>query len=572
MAERSRPIVSLRKSLNLHPAGRQVCAAAGACLLVVASPAFAQTAAPPEFGQTVATPLDPLSPKPTLWSEPFQPYKPKQTTPAKRTQAPARTLAPAPSGAGKTGFDASNSRKPKASKAKPGRSDSVADRAVQLPLSSIGSPTSPAAPKQALAQAPETPPIANEIGPIRKLPPKRKAHAEPEDPYQQIGLRAGAFDIYPAVELTGGYSSNPGQSSNPRAAMVYSVAPELRLQSRWVRHELTADLRGSYTGYSPDETPAISRPYFNGKVDGRLDVSHSIHVDGSARALVSTDNPGSPNVQAGIAKLPIFTTYGGSLGATKTFNRLELTLKGDAERTVYQDSVLTDGTTSSNKDRQYNQIGGTFRTAYELSPELKPFVEAGLDRRRHDLAVDSFGYERDSNGMTASAGAAFKLRGSLTGEASIGYARRDYADQRFDRLAGLIGNASLIWTVDALNTVKFTGSSTIGESAVPGVTGVFYRDAAVQFDHAFRVWLIGTLKVGTGLDTYKGNCDCLVSVLGTNVEDRIDHRYFAALGLTYKFNRSMQVKGEFRQDWLRSNIAGSDYTASTFLVGLRLQR
>jgi hypothetical protein len=556
----------------LHPAGRQLRAAAGVCLLVAASPGFAQTAAPPDYGQSIAPPLDPFSPKPTLWSEPFQPYKPKRTTPSKRTQAPDRTLVPVPSGAGKTGFEASNRRKPKASNAKPGRPDSIEDSAVELPLSSIGPSISAASPKQALAQAPDTPPLTNEIGPIRKLPSKRKAHAEPEDPYQQIGLRAGAFDFYPAVELIGGYSSNPGQSSTPRGAAVYSVAPELRVQSRWVRHEITADLRGSYTGYSPDETPAISRPYFNGKVDGRLDVSHSIHVDGEARALMSTDNPGSPNVQAGIAKLPVFTTYGGSLGATKTFNRLELTLKGDAERTVYQDSVLTDGTTSSNKDRQYNQFGGTFRTAYELSPEIKPFVEAGLDTRRHDLAVDSFGYERDSNGETASVGASFKLRSTLAGEASIGYARRDYADQRFDRLAGLIGNASLIWTVDALNTVKFTGSSVIGESAVPGVSGVFYRDAAVQLDHAFRLWLIGTLKVGTGLDTYKGSCDCLVSVVGSNVVDRIDHRYFAALGLTYKFNRTMQLKGEFRQDWLRSNIEGSDYTASTFLVGLRLQR
>jgi hypothetical protein len=37
-------------------------------------------------------------------------------------------------------------------------------------------------------------------------------------------------------------------------------------------------------------------------------------------------------------------------------------------------------------------------------------------------------------------------------------------------------------------------------------------------------------------------------------------------------NRELQIKGEFRQDWLRSNIAGDDYSASTFLLGLRVQR
>ena len=61
--------------------------------------------------------------------------------------------------------------------------------------------------------------------------------------------------------------------------------------------------------------------------------------------LVSTDNPGSPNLQAGLAKLPIFTTFGGSAGIGQKFNRFDLSLKGDAERTAYQILELTDGST-----------------------------------------------------------------------------------------------------------------------------------------------------------------------------------------------------------------------------------
>jgi hypothetical protein len=102
----------------------------------------------------------------------------------------------------------------------------------------------------------------------------------------------------------------------------------------------------------------------------------------------------------------------------------------------------------------------------------------------------------------------------------------------------------------------------------------------VQIDHAFRRWLIGTLKFGIGQDTYKGSnsngtapiCDCVQSDPGSNVADRVDNRYSVGAGITYKIDRTVQIKGEFRQDWLRSNVAGVDYTASTFLVGLRLQR
>ena len=42
--------------------------------------------------------------------------------------------------------------------------------------------------------------------------------------------------------------------------------------------------------------------------------------------------------------------------------------------------------------------------------------------------------------------------------------------------------------------------------------------------------------------------------------------------LTYKFNRELSLKGEYRYDQLTSNTAGVNYTASAFLVGLKYQR
>ena len=85
------------------------------------------------------------------------------------------------------------------------------------------------------------------------------------------------------------------------------------------------------------------------------------------------------------------------------------------------------------------------------------------------------------------------------------------------------------------------------------------RDAGLEVNHAFRRWLIGTVKLGYGLDDYVGMA-------------RIDNRYLASAALTYKLTRSVQIKGEVRQEWLRSNIPGTDYTATVALIGLRLQR
>lgn len=539
-----------------------------ACMMV--GDANAQVAAP-----------DPLAPK--LNTDPRNPPKFQKLTQA-QTDAPSTfTPPPAPSAAGNTGFDSTNSRKAKAKakakpKAKPGTDDqAIAAKTPPVAVSPYQKPFTPTGDK-AYASAPGEPPVPD-IGPIRRKPTKRKAHVEPDDPYAALGIRSGGITYFPAVELIGGYDTNPAHVTGGKGASLYSVVPELRAQSDWSRHELKAELRGSYTGYSPDTTPTLSRPYFNGTVDGRVDVTRDTRIDLGTRLRVGTDNPGSPNLEAGLAKLPVFTTYGGNIGLGQKFSRLDVSIKADAERTSYQDSTLTDGTTASNKDRNYDQYGGTLRGGYELSPGVTPFVEIGADTRVHDLNADINGYQRNSKGITGKVGSTFELSRLLTGEVAIGYTRRNYEDPRLNNLSGLIGNASLVWTVDALTSVKLSASSVVGESTIPGVSGVLYRDVGLQVDHSFRRWLIGSAKIGFGIDTYRGAdvvfgidpiCGCVVTSPG--IGDRQDKRYSAGLGLTYKLNRMVQIKGEFRQDWLRSNVTGADYSASIFMLGVRLQQ
>jgi hypothetical protein len=37
-------------------------------------------------------------------------------------------------------------------------------------------------------------------------------------------------------------------------------------------------------------------------------------------------------------------------------------------------------------------------------------------------------------------------------------------------------------------------------------------------------------------------------------------------------SRDVWLRGEVREDWLRSDVAGVDWTATAFLLGVRLQR
>jgi len=82
---------------------------------------------------------------------------------------------------------------------------------------------------------------------------------------------------------------------------------------------------------------------------------------------------------------------------------------------------------------------------------------------------------------------------------------RKYKDPNLEELRGMVFDASLIYAATGLTTVTLTGSSKADEIVVAGVSGVLRRDVGLQVDHAFRRWLIGTLKIGYGLDDYTGS-------------------------------------------------------------------
>ena len=404
-------------------------------------------------------------------------------------------------------------------------------------------------------------------GTVVGQPPRKRLRID-DDPFGAVGDYAGSFLIKSAVELRGGYDTNPGRTSVPRGSPFYVVAPEFVAFSDWERHALVADLRGSFTGYTNTFPPVngvvssaptnIDRPDFIGHVDGRLDVTRDTRLLGQARLRVATDNPGSPNVQAGLSRYPVYATFGGTLGVDQNFNRLQLSAGAAVDRTVYQYSQLTDGTSTSNDDRNYNQYGGLGRVSYDLMPGLKPFGEIEGNVRSHDLLVDRNGYQRNSSGGNVRAGTSFELSRLLTGEVAVGWAARTYEDPRLQSLQGLLTSASLVWAATPLTTAKFFATTSIDETTVPGVSGVLTHTYTAEVDHDFRRWLTAIGKFTWGTQQYQG-------------DDRFDRFYSLSGDLIYKLNRSIWLKGTLRRDWLDSNQPGNSTASTVVMLGVRVQ-
>src|SRR5262249_21111678 len=161
---------------------------------------------------------------------------------------------------------------------------------------------------------------------------------------------------------------------------------------------------------------------------------------------------------------------------------------------------------------------------------------------------DDAGVMRSSRGLYGKVGTTLALLPTLPGEVSLGDLQRRYEDPTLLDIRGPTVNASLNWLASELTVVKLLAADNATESTLHGSAGSFTEDVTLQVDHAFRRWLVATLKFTRGFDDYVGS-------------PREDIRYVASSGLAYTVSRDLILKGEYRQEWRYSNQPGNNYWA-----------
>ncbi|ABY31984.1 conserved hypothetical proteinn [Methylorubrum extorquens PA1] len=377
--------------------------------------------------------------------------------------------------------------------------------------------------------------------------------------YAPLGIRLGTFTLLPAFTQSVGYDSNPDQigGTRLRPSLALRSEAELALRSEWSASELTAEMRGSYLEYP--QNPEASRPNAVGTARMRIDVDRDTRIDLETRFLLDSQRIGSPDLGAGggATTRPLFATYGATAGVQENFNRLQLSLRGSIDRSVFEDAQLGNGTTIIQSDRDANQYGLRLRAGYEISPAITPFVETFLDTRVYDTPVDQFGLRRDSDGVAFTAGAAVALNSTLTAEISGGLQHRSYIDRTLQDINAPVVNAALIWSVSPLTTVRFNQQTGVIETAVPGSSGAFTDAATLEVQHD----LLRNLSITLGGAYLSTNYD------GVRIRER---GYSATARLDYRFNRWLALRGSYIYSTLNSTVPLSTYEAHTVLLGVRV--
>ena len=239
----------------------------------------------------------------------------------KDTPAPSRIGSiptyglPAASGASTSGYDSLNRKRRSRNiiRARPGRNRRRVPAATPPMLSNA--PLRLSVPPSETANKTPIPPAM--AGTVAGQPPRKRLRID-DDPFGAVGDYAGSFLIKSAVELGGGYDTNPARPLRAEGIAVLcgraGISRGLRLGAPrcWSptcgdRSPATATpFRRRPTARSSSAPVDLDRPDFIGHVDGRLDVSHDTRLLGTDavarldRQSRQPERPGRPRQISGL--------------------------------------------------------------------------------------------------------------------------------------------------------------------------------------------------------------------------------------------------------------------------------
>ncbi len=367
-------------------------------------------------------------------------------------------------------------------------------------------------------------------------------------PYAPLGIRAGSFLIFPQLTIAEQYNDNVfADPHDTKDDFITLLQPRVQAQSNFSRHSLSVTAGGNI-GFHVNEPDEDYQDAFI-QSNGRLDITRQNYVDGAlnfGRAHQGRDDPeNDPNRNS---TTEIYQ-YGGSLGYTHLFNRVNVTVSGRVAREDYAPN--------DESDRDQNTYTAELRSGYFISPLLNTYVYGDYTVENRDQRVNSGGVERDTKSWEAGVGASYQLTDLITSDVQVGYTRQTYAEGSFNDNEGFGYALDLTWTPTQLTTVRATGSGDWEPTSSEGsdAQSNFRSGAGVSVDHELlrNVHLGG--HVNYVRDDFSG-------------PSRTDNGVAVGGGVTYFLNRNLSVDAGYTYQQRWSDVPDDEFSRNLIMVGV----
>lgn len=372
--------------------------------------------------------------------------------------------------------------------------------------------------------------------------------------YDPLGLRAGAFLIYPELSAAGNYDSNVfARKDDVEDDFYATVAPRLTAESQWSRHSLTLDAGAEAAFYK--DTSDNNYQDFDTGAEGRLDVTRSDIVTGRLRVGRGHEDRDDPEDDGEDTDLTQYYESTAGLGYRHNFNRVYTAIRGEMRRLDYED----DGDIN-NDDRDHNRFLTGVRVGYNISPRFDLFADAAYRWVRYDETPNDAGEDRDNKGYTLRIGSGIDITSILFGEVYAGYTSVEYDDDNLSSVSSPLAGGRLTWNVTPLTSIIFSLEGELKETTVTDddgdeASGRLNTDASIEVWHELLRNVLLNGYVQYVRDDFEGI-------------SRTDDTYRAGGGVRYLLNRRFSIDGGYTYSTRDSDDSDREYDRHQVRIGL----
>lgn len=376
----------------------------------------------------------------------------------------------------------------------------------------------------------------------------------PRPDYDAAPIEMGSFELFPTLELGATYDDNIyATPSGERDDAIGTIRPIVNLFSNWGRHALSVTMFGDSNYYSEH----ASENYNNAVIDvnGRYDIANQTWLSGRTGYQRLAETRTSPNAVDGSEP----TTFGvGKAGLTayRGVGKLKANADYDFKRFDYDDTPTEGGPDIDQSIRNRNEhlMGG--KLAYEISPNMKPYIRGDYNIRTYDHNPT-----HDSNGFDALVGFEADFGGITSMDLFAGWMTQYYDDFAVKKVISSprIGGR-VEWNVTGMTSVVLEADRTIEETATDAFNSYYQTGGSATVTHELRRNILLEANAAYSHSDFNGTVE------------REDDSISAGLGGRYLINRNLY--SDLLYGWERrySTEDSSEYTRNmiTLRLGVRL--
>jgi hypothetical protein len=307
--------------------------------------------------------------------------------------------------------------------------------------------------------------------------------------YEEVGLTAGGFAIYPRLKLQAGYDDNVRAVQDSGDGDIgFAVEPSVRAVSTWSRHQLGLTASATATRFAKLKTENTETFALQG--EGRYDAGDEIKLFGYGGYRRDVERRSAPGALRNSVRPAVYNTATAGAQLTWQGNRLRLAATGSAARIDYSDIATFGGFRYDPRelDRKRYQVG--LRGDYAVTANLAVLVSGTINKIDYNPPSTSVTPDRSARRAELLAGVSFEFTDLLRGEVAVGYINQNFSSGAIRDFSGLGGRAQVEYFPTRLTTIVFEASRTLQDAGNPLAPSYRRTRVGLRIDHELYRYVI----------------------------------------------------------------------------------